>query len=174
MAASLNVSTQDLTAFFTDLQYSLLSDIEDGGVQSVLLEASFVIDAPAINLIVTKREKETKYFGKNTPAMELIELSTETAADFIALPNAQRTLQAIRLRYRMQDKRNNDKDFTLGNFKVAGNSVGITLKRVDQAGSEGIVDLYTKWFTPGINAHFDPTIPYNDEKSVPPVTLFCQ
>ena len=174
VAASLNVSTQDLTAFFTDLQYSLLSDIEDGGVQSVLLEASFVIDAPAINLIVTKREKETKYFGKNTPAMELIELSTETAADFIALPNAQRTLQAIRLRYRMQDKRNNDKDFTLGNFKVAGNSVGITLKRVDQAGSEGIVDLYTKWFTPGINAHFDPTIPYNDEKSVPPVTLFCQ
>lgn len=56
------------------------------------------------------------------------------------LPN--KSPDAIRLRYRMQDQFNRDSEFKLG-FKLAGTGGGITLKKVDRAGSEAIFDLHT-------------------------------
>ena len=173
VAESLNISLDELTVFFDAL------DNENGGpggafiflgglatghkIKAVLLEASFACN------VDTSIEVVKSVNGKK----ELIELSANTAKEWLKLPKVQRKLQAIRLRYRMQDTHDGDHEFGLG-FKIAGQGLGIKLKSVDQAGSEGIVDLFTHWVDSTIAHSIDPTKAYDNEKSVPPVTLFCQ
>ena len=75
------------------------------------------------------------------------------------------------MRYRIQDTTNDDSDaFRLG-FKFFGTGMGIALKKVDQAGSEGIADLATVWIDQSLAA-----IVGNSayEIGVPPVALICQ
>ncbi|UOA10477.1 hypothetical protein [Methylobacter sp. S3L5C] len=164
IAKSLSVESEDLVKFFMELkknnEYGLLNDLaEANGVKTVLLEASFSVTVDRVDVISTVN-------GKN----ELIELAPDTAKKIFEAGKSSRKLEAIRMRYRIQDTHNGDSDFTLG-FKVLGNGLGISLKKVNQAGSEGIVDLATVWMNGLSNAFSNST---NYEQAVPAVTLFCQ
>jgi hypothetical protein len=94
------------------------------------------------------------------------------------------------MRYRIQDSKRTEKNlFKLG-FKILGNGAGIQLKKIEDAGSEGVFDLYVEWFsqetrprstalrseselkeTHNSESEFDQTRHY--EQGVPPVALFC-
>lgn len=82
-------------------------------------------------------------------------------------------LQAIRLRYRIADSENKRRTrFSLG-FKYIG-SLGVQLESVENAGSEGIVNLGTHWFEnfSKYNAMTSQTQAY--EEAVPQVALLHQ
>jgi hypothetical protein len=165
IATSLNVELEELVKFFMELtknnQYILLNDLaEANGVKTVLLEASFSVTVDRVDVISTVN-------GKN----ELIELAPDTAKKLFEKGANNRKLEAIRMRYRIQDTHNQDSNFTLG-FKVLGNGLKINLKKVNQAGSEGIVDLTIVWMNGLSNSGVISSTNY--EQAVPPVTLFCQ
>jgi hypothetical protein len=142
-------------------QYILLNDLaEANGVKTVLLEASFSVTVDRVDVISTVN-------GKN----ELIELAPDTAKKLFEKGANNRKLEAIRMRYRIQDTHNQDSNFTLG-FKVLGNGLKINLKKVNQAGSEGIVDLTIVWMNGLSNSGVISSTNY--EQAVPAVTLFCQ
>lgn len=64
--------------------------------------------------------------------------------------NSTYTLQSIRIRYRLADIADRSSDsslFTLGIPKATGLSLGVTLSEVDVAGTSGVVDLLTYWFS---------------------------
>ena len=82
-------------------------------------------------------------------------------------------LQAIRLRYRIADSENKRRTrFSLG-FKYIA-SLGVQLESVENAGSEGIVNLGTHWFGEfaKYNAMDNQTQAYED--AVPQVALLHQ
>lgn len=160
VAASLNVGLDDLIKFFTEMPNGLLYDLKmANGVEVVLLEAGFAVDATPITLKKTVS-------GKNT----LIELASDTAGKILNLKP--KKVQSIRARFRIQDTSNDDSDgFSLG-FKFFGTGIGIKLKNVEQAGSEGIVDLATVWIDKSLDSEFDPASSY--ERGVPQVALLCQ
>jgi hypothetical protein len=83
-------------------------------------------------------------------------------------------LQSMRLRFRIQDVKSDDKDrFPIG-FTVAGTGAKVTLKEIERAGSEGIVDLATAWYRDG-KIQPPKHHPQDDyETGVPPVILLCQ
>lgn len=83
----------------------------------------------------------------------------------------QRTLQSIRLRYRIADFDATERSFRLG-FQILGTGLGVSIRRLEEAGAEGIVDLRTVWFV-GADKSTDADR-YNAEAAVPAVTLFCQ
>jgi len=158
VAKSINVTLDNLITFFNGFDNEYINDlIGANNVETVLLEASFAINSPAINLVRTGEGDKSS-----------VGLSTDTAEK---LSKSARTLQAIRMRYRIQDTTNDDSDaFRLG-FKFFGTGMGIALKKVDQAGSEGIADLATVWIDQSLAA-----IVGNSayEIGVPPVALICQ
>lgn len=163
LAESLGVSLADLIKFLTDpFCEILLNDLKEANnIEAVLVEASFAVAETDITLIHTVKENK-----------ELTELAPDTAKKILdQFKISPSTPEAIRLRYRMQDQRNRDSDFKLG-FKVAGTGGGITLKKIDRAGSEAIVDLHTVWMDDTANSRMDQTVNY--ENGVPPVALFCQ
>jgi hypothetical protein len=137
---------------------------------AVLIEASFSA-RPALKWRKTLRGANTKQIDDFRGAM--IEAAKATRA---------RSLEAIRLRYRIADSANRDETkFKLG-FKLLGNGAGIALSSVDRAGSEGVVDLATVWFNE--LARFNTVKSRNDadwlpvteayERAVPPVALLSQ
>lgn len=164
LAASLGVGLPDVIKFLTDpVCESLLKDLKNHNeIEAVLVEASFAVAETDITLIHTVKE------GK-----ELTELAPDTAKkilDRFKISSNKRP-EAIRIRYRMQDAYNRDSDFKLG-FKIAGTGAGITLKKVDRAGSEAIVDLHTVWMDATRNS--SSSLAANYEDTVPIVALFCQ
>ena len=158
VAKSINITLDNLITFFNGFDNRYISDlIGANNVETVLLEASFAINSPTITLVRTGEGSKSS-----------VGLSTDTAEKLSA---SARTLQAIRMRYRIQDTSNDDGDaFRLG-FKFFGTGMGIALKKVDQAGSEGIADLATVWIDQSLVA-----IAGNSayEIGVPPVALICQ
>lgn len=89
------------------------------------------------------------------------------------LPGKMKKLSAIRMRYRIQDSYNKDTDlFKLG-FSIFGNGAGIQLKKIEDAGSEGIFDLYTEWFSQEARLRTGGDEKINYEQGVPQVALFC-
>ena len=80
--------------------------------------------------------------------------------------------QSIKLRYRIADSISSDSTpFKLG-FKIFGNEIGVQLLKVDRAGSEGIVDITTVWLDETLRS--GGSAAYENQISVPPVSLFCQ
>jgi hypothetical protein len=137
---------------------------------AVLIEASFSA-RPTLKWRKTLRGANTKQIDDFRGAM--IEAGKATR---------ERSLEAIRLRYRIADSANRDETkFKLG-FKLLGNGAGIVLSSVDRAGSEGVVDLATVWFNN--LARFNTVKSRNDadwlpvteayERAVPPVALLSQ
>lgn len=171
LAKSLSVTLDELIMFFNRMDdmykandghgaFVFLNELANAnGVQALLLEASFRVENFAFTAQSTVE-------GEN----KIVELDPKTAKQLLALPG-QRKLEAIRMRYRIQDTFNGDgSGFSLG-FKQAGTGAGIKLKKVDRAGSEGIVDLCTIWLAPDL-VSLDSDTAY--EQAVPPVALFCQ
>ncbi len=160
VAASLELTLANLIDFFTSLseQGNMLHDlVQANGVETILLEASFRIDNATISLRDTKSKKDGR----------MIILAPDTAKHLLEHKN--RTLEAIRMRYRIQDEYRGDSTlFPLG-FKIAGQGLRIALKKINRAGSEGIIDLITVWMDPNLG---EGSSAY--EKAVPQVTLFCQ
>lgn len=166
LAKSIGLSLADLIKFLADpFTEILLRDLKEANnIEVVLIEVSFPVSETDIIMIHTVNGKK-----------ELTELAPDTAKKILGKYQASsyKSPEVVRLRYRMQDMSNRDSDlFKLGGFKVAGNGGGITLKEVNRAGSESIVDLHTLWFDATANSRNDQTINY--ENGVPQVALFCQ
>ena len=170
LAKSIGLSLDDLIKFLTDpFTEILLTDLKEANnIEVVLIESSFPVDQTNITMIHTVNGNK-----------ELTELAPDTAKKITEKyeKSPYKSPEVVRLRYRMQDMSNRDSDlFKLGGFKVDAGGVsfggGITLKKVDRAGSEAIVDLHAVWFDDVANSRGDQTINY--ENGVPQVALFCQ
>ncbi len=83
-------------------------------------------------------------------------------------------LQSIRLRYRMREKIGGEKNlFTLG-FSIRKTGASVTLKKAEEAGSEGIVDIFTFWASGDTDDASVSRDIYNKPETVPPTVLFYQ
>jgi len=170
LAKSIGLSLDDLIKFLTDpFTKILLEDLKEANkIKVVLIEASFPVDRTEITMIHT-------FNGDK----EFTELAPGTAKKITEKYDGSpyKSPEVVRLRYRLQDISNRDSDlFKLGGFKVDAGGVsfggGITLKKVNRAGSEAIIDLHAVWFDDEANSRNDQTINY--ENGVPQVALFCQ
>lgn len=163
VAKALEVKPEELNLFFIKMMDergpSFLRELAElNQIDSVLLEANFRIDYADI-ILKSRQDGDSK----------VVKLHHDTSKELLGLHDSMRTLEAIRLRYRIQDSFNADGDYFSLGFKIDGQGLGIKLKKVDRAGSEGIVDLFTCWMDKKLGSG---TTAY--EKAVPPVALFCQ
>jgi len=194
VADSLHVTLEQLKIFFNAKQCAELIHDTQLEVDAIILEAAFEVDDLQVRLQSSLVKKKTE---------EIIELAPTTATDMHKRfaeccddkthPNPNQAgiqLNAIRMRYRIQDSKRTEKNlFKLG-FKILGNGAGIQLKKIEDAGSEGVFDLYVEWFsqetrprstalrsepelkeTHNSESQFDQKHYY--EQGVPPVALFC-
>lgn len=169
LAQTLHVSVDSIKTFIVNLDKEFhglpgyLKDLKEAnGVGAVLVEANFAMKNKA-NLDLAADSA-----GRTGIDKESVQALMET---FITQQGeTPQAPQAMRLRYRLADIVDNDSTpFKLG-FKIFGTGAGISLKKVDRAGSEGIIDLATIWFT-----NTDATRSSEAyEQGVPPVTLFSQ
>jgi hypothetical protein len=196
VAESLNITEDQLKAFFgkdSDSSKSqktafnskkclgmiLEHETAFPGLESIILEASFKLE-PNITLTCSliKQDiwKRITGYKSSTENEELIELSPNTAKEMLEQFEIQpKKLNAIRMRFRIQDLHNDEKIlFKLG-FKMLGTGAKIELKGLEQAGSEGIIDLHTAWFDDTGNILDSSLLPQQHyENGVPQVALFCQ
>ena len=139
LAGRLRTTQQQVEAFFNDPEcQSLGSDLLlDPGFKpgAVLLEATF--QGPQMPLPFDGGEPH-----------DLLKTFHDRLG---VLPDNTRRLQSIRLRYRIIDREGGKaKDrFTLG-IKFGETKLGITLLEAEEAGSDGIVDLFVKWYEPAL------------------------
>jgi hypothetical protein len=198
IAVTLNVTVEQLYAFFGKnpngetaydsrkcLGMILDHEIAFPGLGAIIIEASFKYEPDVIlkcSLIKPSIWKRlSTYWSPLKTNEEIIELSPDTAKNMLDKFNGlgkheqYKRLNAIRLRFRIQDMHNDEKTlFKLG-FKILGTGAKIELKGLEQAGSEGIVDLHTAWFDKEgaiIENKFQGVQEY--DTGVPQVTLFSQ
>lgn len=177
LAANLHVTEIQLKDFFKSKDMidwmGNVGDLLAMG-ETVLLESTFNQSDYDITLLSTRK----KINGDEV----LIELKPNIAKEMLESfeykGSEARKLESIRMRWRIQDLLDDGSDlFKLG-VKVFGNGVKINLKKVDQGGSEGIVDICMVFFgdlrevaeesndyNPGRRASLD--------DAVPPTTLYC-
>jgi hypothetical protein len=179
IADSLNVTLRQLKVFFNAKSCAEMIKFHESsfpGIEAIILEASFEGDVSEINLQSSLVKKQRKLFTNSDPTEEIIELHPDTAKNMLTqfkLPGKMKKLSAIRMRYRIQDSYNKDTDlFKLG-FSIFGNGAGIQLKKIEDAGSEGIFDLYTEWFSQEARLRTGGDEKINYEQGVPQVALFC-
>jgi hypothetical protein len=204
VADSLHVTLEQLKIFFNAKQCAELIHNSQLGVDAIILEAAFEVDDLNVTLQSSLVNRSSGFFRSNPPKEEIIELAPKTATEMhnrfdvccsdktYPNPNTPKIqLNAIRMRYRIQDlnERKEKPLFKLG-FKILGNGAGIQLNKIEDAGSEGIIDLHVEWFsqetrprstalrseselkeTHNSESKFDETRHY--EQGVPPVALFC-
>ena len=161
-----------------DEQYQQGEDsVEKWRNTAVLIEASFAVSAGmTVPVQVERSAVWDDEFDDDPSLVNTVRLGPDLLKTYSQLRSVQTgsALQAMRLRFRIQDADSNDSSgFNLG-FKLFGQGGGVSLQTVDRAGSEGIVDLATVWMDPRIEAlsRKDPAGVYED--AVPPVVLFCQ
>jgi len=106
----------------------------------------------------------------STVTGEQIELSPSTAAKMKEDFNKNlHPLNVVRMRYRMEDRIEEKRTvFKLG-FEAVGQGIESNIQRIQQSGSEGIVDIHTKWY--GIIS-VDESTNYNE--GIPAVALFAE
>jgi hypothetical protein len=163
MARSLRVTEMELAGFLVtsgvedilnDLSLSTqnLSDRKSApwGDRGVLLESSFRLRVTPSTLTYKDKQLEEGFRMK--------------------LLGKPRQLQAMRLRFRISDIYASEEPFRLG-FKLLGTGMGVTFKKVEQAGTEGIVTLCCQYVPDELRGE-DQTM--YEEDIVPPVTLFSQ
>lgn len=174
LAANLHVSCLDLETFFAsgDMK-SWMEGVEDllAMGETVLLESTFS-HRPRITMISTSTGQEQK----------LIELEPKTAEimlkSFKYIDVNERKLESIRMRWRIQDMANSSSNYFKLGISVFNQGGTIALKKIDEAGSEGIVDLCTVFFgdlqdVPEENFEYEPNRAARLEKAVPPTVLYC-
>ena len=183
IADSLNVTLKQLKVFLNATWCAEMIQFHEScfpGIEAILLEASFEVNVSEITLTSSLVKKKERFsFSSSKPTEEIIELHPDTGKNMLnqfKSSGQTKKLSAIRMRYRIQDSYNKDTNlFKLG-FSIFGNGAGIQLKKIEDAGSEGIFDLYTEWFSQearlrASNLGRDEKINY--EQGVPQVALFC-
>ncbi|MFN5746189.1 MAG: hypothetical protein ACK443_08915 [Methylococcaceae bacterium] len=178
IAEQIGVSFDQLLEFFDSPGCrDLIKEHENAfpGVDAILLESGFAMADHPINVVNSLvMPLKAQLFGATKPKGELIELASETASSMLMsyTRSKDKTLNVIRMRYRLQDLDQRESSlFKLGNVKLLGTGAKINLKKIEEAGSEGIVDLCTKWYEPDSNT---PDENENYNQGVPAVALFCQ
>jgi hypothetical protein len=165
IAEQLHVPPAKLLEFLEDeeVRYGVLASRFDPK-GAVLLEATFRSTAPKLNVRCY------------TDADDVFQASLDAATSDTLFGAIGSEPESMRLRYRRRDVATNDRTlFKLGFDKVQGNSLKITLERVDRAGHDGVVDLATVFFDQGLKALHeggDPAAAYAG--AVPPAALFTQ
>lgn len=145
LARGLRVKVEDLTRFLQESAF-LVDDLHNNGAangspSSVLIEAGWRHKDPGPVAF-----KPFKQGGGGEPDKDLLKkLKAELKAQTGDPDKDRFVLDSIRLRYRKADTIHNEKTiFNLG-FELVLN-LGISLKNVEDIGSEGVVDLCTVWF----------------------------
>ncbi|HUU39392.1 MAG TPA: hypothetical protein VMW42_00480 [Desulfatiglandales bacterium] len=133
---------------------------------AVILEATFNVTK---NMMIKTEEKNTS--DKMGHKMQGVAIDKNLIKTFTKVKGE---LQSIRLRYRICDFADYGQvKFALG-FKLVV-SVGIELSRVSEAGTDGLVDLFTCWFKSGkTGVQSDPKAIYEERATVPPTALLYQ
>jgi hypothetical protein len=177
LAANLHVSVQDLQTFFASRDMinwmEFVEDLMAMG-KTVLLESTFRENNHDITLVSSVKDSR----------QVLIELMPNTAENMLncfkqGFPEARsRKLESIRMRWRIQDMADSSSNlFKLG-ISVFNQGGKIQLKNIDEAGSEGIVDLCTVFFNdfrdvPEDATDYQPGRAARLERAVPPTVLYC-
>ena len=178
LASQLKVNSADLDSFFIEGPLrGLVADLKElyPNLGAIILESGFEMSQADIKLSnrVVAVPGTTRGFVriKETFMNELTELDIETSKNmFKSFKENPPPLNVIRMRFRMQDTYSDGGElFKLG-LKALGNGGEIKLKSVDEAGSEGIIDLHTKWYNTGQSVDEEE----NYKKGVPAVALYCQ
>lgn len=187
IAAQLQLKPHELIQFLSDplVKLVLFSPSILHGNGSTFLEATFALTNPsALVLSCTKRPVENRFSAFmnlfndafDTHSATIIEPEEAMAEKLMTAPRA---LESVSLRYRLRDQNRQDEQlFKLGigalikrvtGKDVATNDVEITLKKVDEAGSDAMIELATVFFNKKLQS---PDGLANYEKAVPPAVLF--
>ena len=187
LAANLHVSVDDLKLFFeNDEMKDWMLNVADlmAMGKTVLLESTFSLNNDEIKLVSTMVPTRTKRTGRSDSIgtrQALIELKPDTGENMLEIfekNETRRKLESIRMRWRIQDMADSSKNlFKLG-ISVLNQGGNITLKRIDEAGSEGIVDLCTVFFgdlkeVPKESLDYSRDRSNALESAVPPTVLYC-
>ena len=173
VADQLNVSLDQIFTFFSSphvrdliLNYKEYSEINK--LDAIILESGFLTD-PTSFIINNKMVSGTG--GINQQLIELESSAAQTLlAEFNQQQSKQTKLNVIRMRFRIQDTKSKDSTlFKLG-AKLLGNGANIKVSKIEEAGSEGIIDLRTEWYGSSLPNNSDE----NYKTGVPAVALFCQ
>lgn len=161
LCKQLRVQESDMKEFLKS-SYFADASVEDFPTAVVLLESSLI--PPSKYQIPLEPEQ------KNGPAKKLLQdmKDKNKSTPF--------TLEAIRVRYRIADLDENKKTlFKLG-LKPPVVKLEVNLAKVTQAGREGIIDLYTHWFSPELKQFNQEKLDRREayEKATPPVALLHQ
>ena len=172
IADQLHVDFDQIKAFFNDVNVlGLIECLES----AVLLEASFRLKDFDVQVDTTHLRGTGTDTDTDTVAVKLKNTTSKTMLATFQLHSSTKELEAIRMRFRIRDSSNTEETaFKLG-ASVLGNGVKIEFKSIEEAGSEGIVDLATIWFARDFIAQNANTSTKSEsfyEKAVPPVVLF--
>lgn len=168
----LRVSFKYLVAFLYKIDADRLK--QNTPLPAVLLESSFVVPLDAGFLTVVEKRKKSSTQGADEPIYRLDGIRNQPFASATeaqlnnranAFANCRTYLDTIRLRGRMADYQDSSFTFKLGLpiAAVPGLTAGITLSNIENAGREGVVELFTRHYRLG-----------QDDDFVPPVALFYQ
>lgn len=138
LAGSLGVSYRQLWKFLDGIQWLVdfwadPNQIDPAATPSAfLIEASFAVEGKTVPARYRHHRWVPGPFGM------------KTLIGHMSKDHSHTRLQAIRLRYRLSDLKDSTKTFSLGAKYIV--SFGISLKAVERAGSEGIINLGTVWY----------------------------
>lgn len=166
LAKSLRISVLHLVSFLYKIDDNTLQ--QQVTVPALLLESNFALMTSPTQRNVIKVNQGVKE-GQIIYRLEslltsapLMAISTQLNTVRNAESNCRNYLQTIQLRARMADFQESEIPFKLG-VPLSGTDIGITLTKIQNAGQEGILNLYSKQYQ-----DFEP------ELGVPPVAIFHQ
>lgn len=166
LAKSLRISVLQLIAFLDKIDANALQ--QQVTVPALLLESNFALMTNPTQRNVIKVDQGVKNgqpiyrlesLLKSAPFMAL---STQLNTIINAEVNCLNYLQTIQLRARMADFKESEIPFKLG-VPLSGTDIGITLTKIQNAGQEGLLNLYSRQYQE-----------FNPELGVPPVAIFHQ
>lgn len=169
LAKRINLTSEEFFEFLMECKdYVIGHDQSFPGIKSVILESGFRMESRRLD--IESSLIKNKGFMNSTVTGEQIELSPSTAAKMKEDFNKNlHPLNVVRMRYRMEDRIEEKRTvFKLG-FEAVGQGIESNIQRIQQSGSEGIVDIHTKWY--GIIS-VDESTNYNE--GIPAVALFAE
>ena len=172
IARQLHILPESLVAFLKQAWFLQPHEHFDFPTDVILLESAWA--APAgekLKLDSHKAEKNMLTTMLTRAGLKIIKTDEDSR---LKIKQSPYTLQSITARYRIADLLDTSRDlFKLGFTVVVG--AGITIRRVEQAGLEAIVDIDTHWVDPAMKEFANkvgPAAPY--DAAVPKVALLHQ
>jgi hypothetical protein len=186
VAQKLKVTLAEIYDFFNDKENDFIIDLIQNyekfdifvDLDSIILESGFLQANKPITVKVTPEDScvKTSSFFKASNPQQLADIDMASVnkikLEFESLKPDKRVLNVIRMRKRIKDSTSDEKKvFKCGIPKVLGNSASVEVIKVVEEGSEGILDIVTKWY--GTNSStWKGDEAYNE--GVPAVALFSQ